>query len=579
MKKLISVFVLFALLTSCTSAPEETYHGSYQPIEVSEEAESEQTSIQPNQVKGFVYDEGKTPIKDAIVRMQATDISTTSKQDGSFLLEGIPEGEELRITAFAPGYFIREADITGGVNGITFHLHAHNLTDNPDYAWLSAGVAVKGNGDGSVCADCHASNEKNISLPFDEWLLDAHAQSGINPRFLSMYNGTDLSGNRSPLTTYVMQRDYGRIPLRPSDDQPYFGPGFLLDFPDSSGNCAACHMPLAAVDAPYDTDPIFVGGIAKEEGINCDFCHKIWDVKLDPKTGTPYSNMPGVMSLELLRPPEGHQLFIGPLDDVAPGEDTFSPLQNQSEYCAACHFGDFWDIQIYNSFGEWLESPYSDPDSDHFQTCQDCHMPPLGYDHFAQIENGGLVRDPSTIFSHKMLGASDIEFLQNTVELEVDAVIEGDLLIIEVILDNTMAGHHVPTDSPLRQMLLIVEAEDQNGEPLVLAGGPVLPEWAGDLKNLPGKYYAKILEQLWTEISPSGAYWAQTRIVEDTRLAALETDKSIYTFEVSEETEDTIIKVKLIYRRAFFDLMEQKGWNTPDIEMESKTIELSGTYD
>jgi len=302
-------------------------------------------------------------------------------------------------------------------------------------------------------------------------------------------------------------------------------------------------------------------------------------VKLDPKTGTPYSNMPGVMSLELLRPPEGHQLFIGPLDDVAPGEDTFSPLQNQSEYCAACHFGDFWDIQIYNSFGEWLESPYSDPDSDHFQTCQDCHMPPLGYDHFAQIENGGLVRDPSTIFSHKMLGASDIEFLQNTVELEVDAVIEGDLLIIEVILDNTMAGHHVPTDSPLRQMLLIVEAEDQNGEPLVLAGGPVLPEWAGDLKNLPGKYYAKILEQLWTEISPSGAYWAQTRIVEDTRLAALETDKSIYTFEVSEETEDTIIKVKLIYRRAFFDLMEQKGWNTPDIEMESKTIELSGTYD
>ena len=51
--------------------------------------------------------------------------------------------------------------------------------------------------------------------------------------------------------------------------------------------------------------------------IICDFCHKIWDVKLNPKTGTPYSNRPGVISLELLRPPEGHQIFIGPFDDVA----------------------------------------------------------------------------------------------------------------------------------------------------------------------------------------------------------------------------------------------------------------------
>jgi len=577
MEKIIFVFAILLLLVSCNPDRNEVEHGSYQPIQVTEEAESEQASIHPDQVKGFVYDEVNEPINGAIVRLQTTSIYSVSEKDGSFLLDGVPEGKAFRLTAFAPGFFIKEQETRGGRDGIIFHLHAHSMVDNLDYQWLSAGVVNPPSGDGSVCADCHASNEENVSLPYDEWLLDAHAQSGKNPRFLSMYNGTDLSGNRSPLTTYIIQRDYGRIPLRYSDDQPYYGPGFLLDFPESSGNCAACHMPLAAVDAPYDTDPIFASGIAKEEGINCDFCHKIWDVKLDPKTGTPYSNMPGVMSLELLRPPDGHQLFIGPFDDVAPGEDTFSPLQNQSEYCAACHFGDFWDIQIYNSFGEWLESPYSDPESGHFQTCQDCHMPPLGNDHFVQIEKSGLIRDPATIFSHKMLGASDIEFLQNTVELEVDAYLKEGSLIVDVTLENSLAGHHIPTDSPLRQILLVVEVENQNGESLVLAEGPILPEWTGDLANLPGKYYAKILEELWTEIYPSGAYWAQTRIIEDTRLAAFEIDKSSYKFDVSEDPEDYSIIVKLLYRRAFFDLMEQKGWNTPDIEMESVTIELTGS--
>jgi hypothetical protein len=32
--------------------------------------------------------------------------------------------------------------------------------------------------------------------------------------------------------------------------------------------------------------------------------------------------------------------------------------------------------------------------------------------------------------------------------------------------------------------------------------------------------------------------------------------------------------VKLLFRRAFIVLMEQKGWNTPDILMEQETIVL-----
>jgi hypothetical protein len=107
--------------------------------------------------------------------------------------------------------------------------------------------------------------------------------------------------------------------------------------------------------------------------------------------------------MEFRRPAKGHQLFLGPYDDVAPGDDSFSPLQNQSQICAPCHFGQFWGVQVYNSFGEWLASPYSDPVNG--QTCQDCHMHKRGATLIARADKGALTRDPKTIFSHLMPGA------------------------------------------------------------------------------------------------------------------------------------------------------------------------------
>ncbi len=42
------------------------------------------------------------------------------------------------------------------------------------------------------------------------------------------------------------------------------------------------------------------------------------------------------------RPNPGAQFFAGPYVDVAPGDDTFSPLQKESLYCAPCHTARFW---------------------------------------------------------------------------------------------------------------------------------------------------------------------------------------------------------------------------------------------
>ena len=158
---------------------------------------------------------------------------------------------------------------------------------------------------------------------------------------------------------FSRNRDYGPVPLPPDPQKPYYGPGYKLDFPDSDGNCGSCHIPIAAVGSPYGVNPDDMPEAA-EEGVSCDFCHKIWDVRLQ-QDGLPAANRPGVLSIEFRRPETGHQLFMGPFDDVAPGEDTYLPLQRQSAFCASCHFGVFWDVPIYNSYGEWLASPYSDP--------------------------------------------------------------------------------------------------------------------------------------------------------------------------------------------------------------------------
>lgn len=571
---------LILVLSACVVGERTTSPDIHPPPTATELAALLPPTPQGASISGVVIgDDG--PQADAIVRIQTTELHAISAEDGSFTLKlEDPIDETYNLTGWAEGYFCSGPfKASPGEQEVVVELIRHADDDNPEYRWLPS-LFYPGQGEDQGCAECHSREGTDLPflLPVDEWLLDAHAQSATNPRFLTMYNGTDLDGNQSPLTPQGSSRDYGTFPLPPDPSQPYYGPGYKLDFPDSAGNCAACHTPAAALNEPYNTDPNAVSGV-DAEGFPCDFCHKIWDVKLDPGTGLPYPNTPGVLSFEFRRPHEGHQFFAGPYDDVAPGEDTYSEVQTESAFCAPCHFAAFWDTTIYNSYGEWLTSSYSEPETG--QTCQDCHMPPLGATQFATDDAGGLTRDPITIFSHRMPGALDQEFLQNALEMRVETEGKDEYLQVMVSLFNDNTGHKIPTDYPLRHMLLVVEALDEDGNPLMLENGPTLPPWAGEgeadegyYAGLPGKGYALILQELWTEISPTGAYWNPTRVIEDTRLEPFEEDFSIYHFSVPEGGA-LQVHVKLLLRRAFIEMMDQKGWADPDIIMAEWTGELT----
>jgi hypothetical protein len=186
-------------------------------------------------------------------------------------------------------------------------------------------------------------------------------------------------------------------------------------------------------------------------------------------------------------------------------------------------------------------------------------------------ERGGIPRDYVPFHDHRMPGAKDEKLLQNAVTMTTTAQVKGDEVLVEVSITNDKTGHHVPTDAPLRHLILVVQATDANGNRLTLRAGPALPDWSGNYAGQPGRTYAKILQDEWTGESPTVAYWRPVSIVADTRLAAFATDTSRYTFAAPTDGAVTV-EARLIFRRAFQQLAEQKGWNDPDIVMEEETV-------
>jgi hypothetical protein len=548
-------------------------------------------SAAPLKVRGTVLGTSGL-LEDAVVQLQGTPRTVRTSTNGSFEMEDIDGGKPFVLTAWYEGYYVGWANLDPttaewtGEEVVEIKLKPLAEKDNIQYPWFSF-EGVKGS---ESCGLCHRE--------YEEWKADAHSQAASNPRFISIYRGTDIEGRESQPIRWDSQAQA----LPPDPDMPYYGPGYRLDNPQRAGNCATCHAPMAAKisnqnncgwsgchtdltaeRAPQYVDmgviPLHLTGDAAE-GISCDFCHKIGGVILDPETKLPKADMPGILSMELYRPEDGEQIFFGTMVDVT-RRVSYLPLMEQSEFCAPCHYGVFGGVMghgvvnggvlIYNSYGEWLESPYSDPETG--QSCQDCHMPVLDTEISVFPEKGGIPRDYVKFNDHKMLGVTDVEFMQNSVTMTSTTQRIGDTLEVAVSIFNDKTGHHIPTDAPIRHMMLVVEAFDEQGGLLPISQGLILPEWTGNYAGKPGKTFAKVLRDEWTGEAPTAAYWRPVTIVEDTRIPAMATDVSKYTFTlpVGQKAE---VKVRLVFRRAFQELMDQKGWTDPDILMEEETIQV-----
>jgi len=486
-------------------------------------------------ISGHVVD-ANGPVAGATVRIQTTTNSTLTAADGTFVLSNLEQGIPVTVSAWKHLYYCAKIEtVTPPATGITLTLRLYQTNDNPGYDWIFPA------GENS-CASCKAGVT-------EIWLEnDLHARSGTNPRFFSLYNGSDISGTA------------------------IISPGYKLDFPSTAGNCATCHAPGAAIDAPFSTDMNLLEGVDRDYGIHCDFCHKVADVYLNPATGLPYPNVPGVLSMDLRRPfpeSERYQLFFGSFDDDnVPEEDTYLPLATKSQWCAACHQFSFWGTPIYQSFREWQESPYARLGVE----CQTCHMPPDGVMTNVAPGYGGIERDPQTIHAHTMPGAASEQLLQNTVTLTLSVESVTNTLVATVTLANTGAGHHVPTDHPGRHMILTITATDVQGQHLPQVGGSVVPEWGGSEAGMAGEAFAKVLQDAITGAYPVVSYWKQSFILSDNRIPALGKNTSTYIFAAPSGGGPITITAELRFRRLFQAEMDARGWDTPDIVMETAEL-------
>jgi hypothetical protein len=459
-------------------------------------------------------------------------------------------------------------------------LRALDFLDNPNYVWMDADLRSNRS---LNCAACHAGPSPGMN-EYNEWEADRHANVFVEPYFWTMY----MSAN--PLPT-VASAD---------------GLAFQSEYPGKTGQCMFCHapaaLPLLQKGINWPTwNTLQPGGRAsvETEGITCDVCHKVTDVLLD-ENNLPLEDKPGVLSLSFQRPSSNAVFYFGPRPDHKPGTSSgaehmaaCSPIFGESQFCAVCHYGKFYDAVIYNSYGEWLESKYSKKSinsaaNQDYRTCQDCHMIS------SQLVDGSSLAARSACsqenlafrdFSHNMMRRDNIQspiLVQGAATVTVNARKDEGKIKVKVTVLNKRAGHKLPTDSPLRHLILVVEARDTNGKLLAQLDGPVIPEWGGaddqpgGYAGQPGVIYANILMDTETGAIPAVEYWNPTVpawSASDTRLPPLKDIASNYSF-LAPYRGEVIVTARLFYRYAFLDLILKNGWPLQDVlvNWDSRTV-------
>ena len=500
-------------------------------------------------------------------------------------------GDGHRVSVWAPGYYIKTLTCNGSVDGYyEISMERIDPADNRSYPWVSTVDSPYG------CGICHSDGFKLNEAT--EWKADGHSKSFISQLFLTTYLGTNVNGTSGQRTLWSFAPDGSTYRLPPDSNQLDYGPGYQLDYPGASGNCAFCHAPaaLGATNQEVNLTALISNSRgervnAAAEGVTCDVCHKAIDVALDTQ-GLPYVDRPGILSFSFLRPNTGGQFAAGPWSHLAISNTemrrTCSPIFSESSFCAPCHYAKFSGVEVYASYKEWLESSYSLPNQS-FRSCQDCHMQsPLVIQNTTPIAARGACSPENTSFqdfSHNMMKRDNIGdpiLIQGAATVTISANREDGKIKVNVNVVNTAAGHKFPTDSPLRHLILIVEARDQNGVMLSQVDGPRIPDWGGtggspqDYAGRPGMIYANILKDKDTSMVPSVAYWNLTVPAwqgSDTRLLPNQDTPSQYFF-VAPSQGDVKITAQLFYRSAFMDILRKKGLSPDDILVNYAEFEI-----
>lgn len=253
-------------------------------------------------------------------------------------------------------------------------------------------INKKGFTSSEVCGKCHTDI-------YDSWKESMHSRSVSDPIFKA---------------AYIMA---------------YFKRG-----KEASKLCLGCHAPTTRITKDFDLDSPITA-----EGITCDFCHSVKEVKLA------HPDNPFVMDVGRVK--------YGPNKegDVKVHDIKYSPLHSSAEFCAACHEYKPNGVPVMTTYSEWKEGPYAEKGVQ----CQFCHMPQTK----GQVVSGsGAGAKESKVFSHNLAGGHSITQLKKAVKVKIAKVVrKKDRMTVHVNITNSGSGHRVPTGIPSRKLLLYCE--------------------------------------------------------------------------------------------------------------------------
>ncbi len=206
--------------------------------------------------------------------------------------------------------------------------------------------------------------------------------------------------------------------------------------------CRSCHLPLA--NQHHRIAAGFVGGdFTRPQMVEND----IWDASLmaEGVTCAACHVRDGVVVSTRAAPDAPHPVAV-------------SNELHTAEMCATCHQLT-WpgaDRPFYDTYGEWKASAYAAAGI----SCQECHMP----DEPGASAASRFAARPSHAFP------ADLDRgLSVLLDLDAPEAQRGNPFPVRVRLQNTGAGHHIPTGSPFKSYRVLVAIEDLNGERLTPA--------------------------------------------------------------------------------------------------------------
>lgn len=185
--------------------------------------------------------------------------------------------------------------------------------------------------------------------------------------------------------------------------------------------CLSCHLPLQqqhALQPDGQANPAWSATL-QSEGVTCVACHLTDGV------------------------------IVGAHPAASPHTSGTNPGLAEASFCASCHQLT-WpgaSAPLYDTFGEWSRSGWSAAGV----TCQDCHMGPgaasvrLGSDHAMQ--------------------ATPARALSVLLQPDAPTLVRGsEGISVSLTVQNTGAGHHVPSGSPHTAMVIEARLVPPSGD-------------------------------------------------------------------------------------------------------------------